>query len=389
MKMTEIQNDMVRWRRALHQIPEIGLKLPQTVTYVTNVLKEELNLNYELLLDGNAIVVLIQGEKPGKTIALRADMDGLAIVEETSLPFASKNGNMHACGHDGHTAMLLGAAKFLTNNKDQFNGTVKLLFQPGEEGPGGAKPMIEEGALENPKVDAIFGIHEGNISKELKTGNLAFKKGPMMASSDSLVITIKGKGSHGAYPQDSVDPIVIAAELILSLQQIVSREINPSEAAVISICMVHSGTALNIIPEETKLGGTVRTLNQDTREFIAKRIKEISSGIALAKRAEIVVEHTFKYPALVNDEEITELAMNAAKTLYPEDVITLKEAIMGGEDMAFFLEKVPGCYAYLSNPKQVEGEIYPHHNSKFDVDESYFQNGANLLVQVAIDFLSK
>lgn len=389
MKMTEIQNDMVRWRRALHQIPEIGLKLPQTVTYVTKVLKEELNLNYELLLDGNAIAVLIQGEKPGKTIALRADMDGLAIVEETSLPFASKNGNMHACGHDGHTAMLLGAAKFLTNNKDQFNGTVKLLFQPGEEGPGGAKPMIEEGALENPKVDAIFGIHEGNISKELKTGNLAFKKGPMMASSDSLVITIKGKGSHGAYPQDSVDPIVIAAELILSLQQIVSREINPSEAAVISICMVHSGTALNIIPEETKLGGTVRTLNQDTREFIAKRIKEISSGIALAKRAEIIVEHTFKYPALVNDEEITELAMNAAKTLYPEDVITLKEAIMGGEDMAFFLEKVPGCYAYLSNPKQVEGEIYPHHNSKFDVDESYFQNGASLLVQVAIDFLNK
>lgn len=389
MKMNEIQKDMVRWRRELHKIPELGLKLPKTVDYVTQILKEELNLNYKLLVDGNAIVALIEGEKPGKTVGLRADMDGLAIVEETKLPFASTNGNMHACGHDGHTAMLLGAAKFLIHNKDQFSGNIKLLFQPGEEGPGGALPMIEEGALENPRVDAIFGIHEGNISKELKQGNFAFKKGSMMAASDRLFITIKGKGSHGAYPQESIDPIVIASELILSLQQIISREINPSEAAVISICMIHGGTALNIIPEEIKLGGTVRTLNQNTRTFIAKRIKEISQGIAIAKRSEIVVEHTFKYPALINDDEMTELAMNSAKKLYPENILVLKEALMGGEDMAYFLEKVPGCYAYLSNPKEIEGEIYPHHNPKFDVDESYFQNGASLLAQVAMDFLNK
>ncbi len=389
MKMNEIQKDMIRWRRELHKIPELGLKLPKTVDYVTKVLKDELNLDYKLLVDGSAIIALIEGEKPGKTIGLRADMDGLPIVEETGLSFASNNGNMHACGHDGHAAMLLGAAKFLINNKDKFNGNVKLLFQPGEEGPGGAKPMIEEGALEKPKVDAVFGIHEGNVSDDLKPGNLAFKKGPMMAATDSLVITIKGRGSHGAYPQDSIDPIVIASELILSLQQIVSREIKPSEPAVISICMINSGTALNIIPEETKIGGTVRTTNKKTREFIAKRIKEISNGIALAKRAEIEVEHTFKYPALINDDEMTELAVNSAEKLYPEDIRFMKDVKMGAEDMSYFLEEVPGCYAYLSNPKKIDGIIYPHHNPRFDVDESYFQNGAMLLAQVAIDFLNK
>lgn len=389
MKMDDIQKDMVRWRRELHKIPELGLELPQTVDYVTKILREELGLEYKLIVDDSAIVVLIEGDESGKTIGLRADMDGLPIVEETGLSFASKNGNMHACGHDGHTAMLLGAAKYLINNKDKFHGNVKLLFQPGEEGPGGAKPMIEEGALENPKVDAIFGIHEGNISSDLKPGNIAFKKGPINASTDDLLITVKGKGCHGAYPQDSVDPIIIASELILSLQQIISREIKPAEAAVISICMIHSGTANNIIPNETQLAGTVRTLNQITREFIAKRIKEISMGIAIARRAEIIVEHTFKYPALINDDEITELAINSAKKHYPEDIHILKEARMGAEDMSYFQELVPGSFAYLSNPKEIDGEMYPHHNSKFDVDETYFQNGAMLLAQVAIDFLNK
>lgn len=381
------EEKIISWRRDLHQIPELGLDLPKTTQYIKEAL-DEIGIEYHTLVDGNAVVGIINGEQEGKTIALRADTDGLPIKEETGLAFASTNGCMHACGHDGHTAMLLGAAKILNDNKDMLKGNVKLLFQPGEEYPGGALPMIEEGALENPKVDAIIGLHNGTISKDVVKGKIGVSYGPLMASMDRILIKIKGKGAHGAYPELSVDPITISAELITALQTIISREIRAVEPAVLSICRIQGGFNQNIIPDEVELEGTVRTVNNETRQRIAQRIEEITKGITLGMRADYEVIYDFKYPPLINSEEFTKFFVESArKIILEEDIMEIKNPVMGGEDMAYFLEKVPGTFFFLSNPREIEGVVYPHHNSKFDIDENLFYKGTALFVQGVVDFL--
>jgi amidohydrolase len=384
-----IEQEIINWRRDLHQIPEIGLELPKTAKYVSEKL-EEMGIQYHTLVDGNAIVGLIKGSGEGNTVGLRADMDGLPIKEETGLSFASTNNNMHACGHDAHTAILLGAAKVLNNNRDKFKGNVKLLFQPAEESPGGAKPMIQEGVLENPKVDAIMGLHVGKISEDIPKGNIGVCYGNLMAAADIVNIKVKGKGAHGAYPELSVDPIVIAAELIMSLQTIISRETKSTDPAVLSICKIQGGTNHNIIPDYVELKGTVRTLNNETRNRIAKRIEEITKSITDAHGATYEYDYEFKYPPVINDSNFTAEFVESAKKILPEDEITeIKVPIMGGEDMSYFLEKVPGTFFFLTNLKKVDGEYYGHHNSKFDVDEQLFWKGSSLLVQAAIDYLNK
>lgn len=386
-EVKKIENKIISWRRDLHQIPELGLDLPKTTEYIRKVL-DEMGIEYHTLVNGNAIVGLIRGREDGKTIALRADTDALPIKEETGLEFASTNGCMHACGHDGHTAMLLGAAKILNENRHLFKGNVKLLFQPGEEYPGGALPMIEEGALENPKVEAVMGLHNGSIYKDIPNGKIGVCYGPMMASMDRILIKVKGKGSHGAYPELSVDPIAIAAELITALQTIVSRETKAVEPAVLSICRIQGGFNQNIIPDEVELEGTVRTLNNDTRKRIARRIEEITKGITTGMRADYEVQYDFKYPPLINSEEFTKFFVESAKKIIPEeDIIEMKEPVMGGEDMAYFLENAPGTFFFLNNPKEIDGVAYPHHNSKFDIDESLFYRGTSLFVQTVLDFL--
>lgn len=386
-EVKKVEEDIIKWRRDLHQIPGTGFDLKETVEYVKSRL-DEMGIEYKELVNGTAIVGLIKGGKEGKTIALRADMDALPIKEETGLPFASTNGKMHACGHDAHTAMLLGVAKVLNKYKDSLKGNIKLLFQPAEEGPGGAKPMIEEGALENPKVDAVLGLHVGNLSGELEHGAIGISYSNLMACLDRFSIKIIGKGAHGAYPELSVDPIVIASHVVSSIQQIVSREIPPQTPTVITIGKIHGGTAYNIIPEAVELEGTVRAIEKETREFIAKRIGEVAEGITSGLRAKCEYEYVFGYPPLVNNEEFTKEFVESAKKVLDEDkIIEIKKPLMGGEDFAYYLEQVPGTFFFLCNPMEIDGVKYPHHNPKFALDESLFKTGAAVVIQAALDWL--
>ncbi len=389
MDFKDIQRDMVKWRRALHQIPELGNELPKTVAYVSSVL-DSLGIPYRKLVGGNAIVATIEGSAAGKCFALRADMDALPIVEQTGLDFSASGETMHACGHDAHTAMLLGAAKYLVNQRAQFNGTVKLLFQPGEEYPGGAKPMIDEGALDNPKVDAVFGMHCGRLSGEVPVGKFGFKQGSMMAAPDRLLIKISGQGTHGAYPEMGQDSIVIASQLVLALQALVSREKRATEPAVLSVCRIAGGNNHNVIPSTVELEGTVRTTTAELRDYYKTRIEKLCQSFADMYDVAMEVQYEYVYPPLINDLAITNLAMAAAEKLFgAAGVYEMQAPVMGGEDMAFFMEAVPGCYAFLANPAPIDGVCYPHHHPKFDVDESYFERGAKLLATVAMDYLNR
>ncbi len=386
--MDNLANDVIKWRRQLHQIPELGLDLPKTSQYICDAL-DEMGIPYKRIVGGNAVVGLIEGAKGGKCIGLRADMDGLPVVEETGLPFASTNGNMHACGHDSHMAMLLGAAKILNDKKDSLKGSVKLLFQPAEETPGGAKPMIEEGALENPKVDAVFGIHAGHLVESLPHGSIAFKHGAMMAAPDIVSIVIEGKGTHAAYPQNGVDVIVIASQLILALQSLVSRKKEATEPAVVSICKFQAGHAHNVLPSRVELLGTVRTLSKELRTYYRDEVTKICRAFEDMHGVNITLDYQFVYPPLINDSALTDVAIDVAKRIFDEkDVITMTEPTMGGEDFAFFAEAVPSVFAFLTNPRAVGGVCYPHHNEKFDIDESHMIKGSQFFVAMTERFLN-
>lgn len=388
-EVRKIEKDIIAIRRELHKIPELALKLPKTIRYIKKQL-EEFEIPYKTLLNGNAIVALIEGRENGKTLALRADIDALPIKEETNLEFASSNGCMHACGHDGHAAMLLGAAKVINKNKDKLCGNVKLIFQPGEEYPGGAKPMIEQGVLENPKVDRIIGLHAGQLSKEVPKGKIGIRYNELMASMDRVYIKINGKGGHGAYPELTIDPIVIASEVVQGIQNIKSREIKATKPAVISLCRITGGINQNIIPNSVEIEGTIRTFNNDVRKFISERIEQILKGITFAYNAEYDYEYEFKYPPLINDYEVTkDFADSSLRILDQDDIIKLKEPLMSGEDMAYFLEEIPGTFFYLSNIAKVEDKYYPHHNSKFDLDENLLYLGSSLLVNYTFHYLKK
>lgn len=388
-KVQEAEEYIIKCRRDLHQIPEVGLDLPQTAAYVASELKK-MGIETEEGVGVSGVVGLIKGEQKGKTIALRADMDGLAIKEETGLPFASTNGNMHACGHDGHTAILLGAAKVLSENKDQVKGNVKLIFQPAEEGPGGAKPMIEEGVLENPKVEAVLGLHIGSLTDDAKEGLILVSYDNMMACLDSFRLKLIGKGCHGAYPETGVDPVIMAGYFLTSLQTIVSREISPTDPSVVTVGKIHGGTAYNIIPGSVELEGTVRVVDQNIREKVAKRIEAIAKGISETMKGSYEFDYTFGYPPLVNDENFTKAFVESAKKIIPqEDIMVMKKPVMGGEDMAYFLREVSGTFFFLNTPKEVDGKLYPHHNSKFDIDENMLSRGASLIIQGALDYLEQ
>lgn len=383
---------MIKWRRDLHQIPELGLELPQTVAYVSSVL-EELGIEYDnTFVNGNAIVAMIHGQKKNtasdKVLGLRADMDGLPIKEATGLAFSSLNDNMHACGHDGHMAMLLGAAKLLQENRDQFSGVVKLLLQPGEEYPGGAEPMIQEGAMLNPTVTRVLGLHEGHIDPKMPKGTIAYKEGPMMASMDRFLIEIKGKGYHGAYPENSQDPIAAAGQLITALQTIKSRNVKAVNPAVLSITRVQGGFNQNIIPDNVELEGTVRALNDETREFIHTKIQQIAHGIGAALEVECVVTYDYKYPPVNNDAQVTAEVVQSLEKLFPDQLVEIEDPLMGGEDFAFYLYEAPGTFLFLSNPADIEGQFHGHHHAKFDVDESLFYMGTAAFVQAALDYLN-
>ena len=387
--ISSVMDNVITWRRDLHQIPEIGNELPKTSEYVCKQL-DNMGVSYKKGVGiEHAIVATIEGIKKGqsKTLALRADMDALPITEETGLPFASKNGKMHGCGHDAHTAILLGTIKVLNQMRDKFSGKVVFLFQPGEELCAGAEPMVKAGCLDG--VDRIIGIHVGNISGEGAPGVAHFKMGSMMACLDKWSMTVTGLGSHGAYPQNSHDPIVMQAHIITAIQEIISREMNPVDPGVVTVGIVNGGSTYNVIPGSVYLEGTARTVSQKTREYIAKRIGEIAEGVAKAFRGSIDYNYVFGAPPVVNDDKFTaEVMESSKKALGEENVQLMTNPVMGGEDFAYYLEKVPGTFIFLSTQLDVNGIYYPHHNSKFAIDEQYFDRGIAIFVQSALDFLN-
>lgn len=385
----EIVPGVIADRRHIHENPELGFEETETAAFIAQRLEA---LGVEDIRTGIAktgITGLVKGTKAGpqKVVMLRADIDALPIDQQSDKEYIStKPGVMHACGHDAHTAMLMGAARILMERRDQFSGTVKLLFQPSEEAyGGGAKPMIEAGVLEDPHVDACFGQH---LMSPIPTGFIGVLGGPVQASADSFVITVQGKGGHGAMPHTSVDPIMVGSDIVSGLHKIVSRNIDPLDPVVVSVCTFQAGTASNIIPDVATLSGTVRTFSTENRDLAEKRLKEVAEGVAAAQGATVKIEYTRGYPPTVNDEEMAELAAGSiAKIIGEENLLDMKP-IMPAEDMSYFLEERPGAYFMTGCGNEEKGIVWPHHHPKFDIDEDALGIGVASLVQVAIDYLN-
>ena len=379
----KLNGKIVAWRRHFHANPELGMETEKTEAYIVEELKKMGVTSIKQGLAQHGIAALIEGGKPGKVLGIRADIDALNMAEDTGLPFASKNGWMHACGHDAHAAVLLATAEMLMDHRSELKGTVKLIFQPGEETTLGAELMINEGVLENPKVDAIIGLHTGNVWKDGAPGEVMYRYGSMMAATDFFTITFSGKGGHGAMPHLTVDPIAMACEAYMALQTIVSREINPLDSAVVTIGSFQGGTAENIIAPTCTLLGTSRALSRDTHKKLKVRIQEICENVARGMRGEVSLEFRTSLPPLINDREMTDKLREAAGEIVgTERVRKIAEPTMGGEDMACFMEKVPG--AFFSLPSFASADSHPHHHPKFDIDESVLWIGSATFAQFAL-----
>jgi len=384
----ELNDYLVGIRRNLHQIPELSTELPKTQAAVCAEL-DKLGIEYKKNNTDSGIIGMIKGGKPGKTILLRADMDALHITEQTGLPFASTNGCMHACGHDAHTAMLLGALKVINKNKDKLNGNVKFVFQTGEETCKGARIAIKEGVLDG--VDAVFGMHIGSIlDPKIPSGTFIVIPGCCMASYDRFILKVKGTGCHGSTPEKGVDPITIASHIVISLQEVIAREIAAPSPAVITIGKIGGGFAYNVIPNEVEIEGTTRAFDDGVRQFMAKRIGEISSSVAATFRGSCDYEMDWGAPPVINDAEMAKLAGNAAiRVLGAENVQTSRPSPnMAGEDFAYYLAERPGAFMFLSSSDPAKHTDVPHHNPKFDVDEDVLYQGSAVFVAIVEDFLS-
>tara|TARA_B100001778_G_scaffold90002_1_gene73385 strand:+ start:255 stop:1418 length:1164 start_codon:yes stop_codon:yes gene_type:complete len=369
------EKDMAKWRQHLHQNPELGRECYKTAEYVSERLKEfgitEIHTGYA----SSGLVAIIEGKAPGRTIGLRADMDALPITENTGLSYSSVNeGVMHACGHDGHTTMLLGAARYLSETRN-FSGRVALIFQPDEEATGGAKAMVEEGIIEQFQIEEVYALH--NIPGH-DVGVMYTRSGPIMAGADSFSVEIKGKGGHAAYPHEVKDPIVAALSIAQAFQTIVSRNNIPSDDLVISITQVHSGTTDNVIPETAYLNGTVRTFDLSVQEMVIKRMEKIISGLAMSFEVEAKLNYEKGYPPTINHEEATNFAIEVAHDVCgPDRVLTSVSKEMGAEDFSYMLEKRPGAYLFLGT-----GEGAGLHNPNYDFNDAAAPIGASFFARL-------
>lgn len=382
----ELFDEVVAIRRDFHKHPELGFQEVRTAGIVAEKLREY-GLEVKTGINKTGVVGLLRGAQPGKTVLLRADMDALKVNEENECDYKSEiEGVMHACGHDAHTAMLLVAAKVLSRHRDEIKGNIKFLFQPSEENfPGGALGMIEEGVLEDPHVDAVFGQH---VWAGIPSGKIGVRPGPIMAAPDEFRLTIKGKGGHGSAPHLGVDALVIGAQVVLALQTLVSREIDPLNPAVVSIGTFNSGTVMNAIPSETKMTGTVRLTDPELRKEMPAKIERIVKGVCDAMRGEYSLEYIHGYPPTVNDPEMTELAGEALREAFGEENIVDPGISMGGEDFSYFLEKVPGSFIMLGITNEEKGIDKNNHHPKFDIDENALPLGVEALVRIALKFLN-
>ena len=383
-KAEAISDWLVEIRRDLHENPEIGLQETRTSAIVAEKLNQ-LGLDVKTGIGGTGVAGYLAGETPGRVIAIRADMDALPIEEDTGLPFASKNqGVMHACGHDGHVAMALGAARILSEVRAEIEGNVKFIIQPAEENYGGAKDMVEEGVLEDPKVDAIIALH---INTAEGPGKLTIKAGPIGASADVFMISITGKGGHGSEPQACIDPIHIAAHIITALQTMIPRTLDARDPVILSVCSIQSGTAFNVIPDSVHFGGTVRTLSDKRRVEMPRKMEEIVRGITATFGASYDFTYIQGAPVTANEPEMTKLMQGVAGELWgAENVLDMGSPHMGSEDYSYYLQKVPGVMGMLGARKE-SGTVFPSHHPKFDFDERCLQRGAELLAATAIKFL--
>ncbi len=371
-------------RRDFHQHPELGLKEFRTAATVARELAG-LGLEVKSRVGETGVIGLLHGKASGRVVLLRFDMDALPVKEETGAEYASLNdGIMHACGHDGHVAVGLTVARLLTQHRSEFNGTVKFMFQPGEEGLGGAEKMIADGVLANPKPDVALAMHVWN---ERPVGWVGIVSGPVMAAADTFTIRIIGKGGHGASPNLTIDPVVVSAQLVTALQTIVSRNVSPLQTAVVTVASIHAGEAFNVIPGEAVLKGTLRSFESSVRERMIARFGQIVENISQAMECQAKYEITSITPAVVNDAVTTSRVQQVAKRLLPVDELDFHSITMGSEDMAFVQQQIPGCYIFVGSANQEKGLNAPHHSAKFDIDESILPKMAGLMEACTLEFL--
>ena len=383
-KIAEMKDWLIETRRTIHMNPELGFEEVETSKLVAGYL-EKFGLQVKTGMAKTGVIGLLKGEKPGKTVAIRADMDALPMEEANEIPYRSRvKGKMHACGHDAHVAILLGVARLFSSMRGRVRGNIKWIFQPAEEGGGGGRVLTEEGVLENPKVDAIFGAH---LFPDLKVGRVGIHEKEGLAATDRFIIKMIGRGAHGAYPHLSRDPILAVGELIGQIHTIVSRSINPLDSAVITIGKVSGGTAFNIIPDEAEILGTVRSLSQKVREELKSRMEEVTQGVAKSFGMDYHFDFQWGYPALINDPEMSRLVAAAcAKGIGKEKVEFIRPS-MGGEDFAYYLEKVPGSFFRLGCRNEEKGIVNPFHSSRFNIDEDVLPFGVEMFARIIDEYL--
>lgn len=379
-----LEKDLIKWRRDFHRHPELGFKEKRTANIVAQELTD-LGLAVTTGIAKTGVVGLLSGEHPGPTVMVRCDMDALPIQEQNDTDYASTiPGVMHACGHDGHTAIGLAAAKILSRYREKMSGTVKFVFQPAEEGLGGAQAMIEGGVLIDPKPDIVLGLH---LINDFTVGELVIRPGPIATSNDNLFCTIHGKGGHGAIPNLARDPLVATAHVISALQTIVSRNISPLETGVVTIATMQAEGASNIIPEAVKLTGTIRAFLPENRELIHRRVREICEGVANALGCQAQIDIETVNPSIINDPEVTSVVYEAAKGIVGEEKINTTYRSSASDDVAFFIEQIPGCFFFIGSSNPERGMIFPVHNARFDFDEHALVIGVATLVATISKYL--
>jgi amidohydrolase len=383
-KIAEMKDWLVETRRTIHMNPELGFEEVETSRLIAGYL-EKFGLQVKTGMAKTGVIGLLKGGKPGKTVAIRADMDALPMEEANQVPYRSKvKGKMHACGHDAHVTILLGVARLFSSMGNQVQGNIKWVFQPAEEGGGGGRVLTEEGVLENPKVDAIFGAH---LFPDLKIGRVGIHEKEGLAATDRFVIKMIGRGAHGAYPHLSRDPIAAVGHLITQVHTIVSRNISPLDSAVITVGKVTGGTAFNIIPDEAEILGTVRSLSQNVREELKSRMEQVTQGVAKSFGIDYDFDFQYGYPALINDPEMSRLVAAAcAKGIGKENVEFIRPS-MGGEDFAYYLQKVPGSFFRLGCRNEEKGIVNPFHSSRFDIDEDVLPFGVEIFARIIDEYL--
>jgi amidohydrolase len=368
-------------RRDFHRHPELGFQEVRTAGIVTRELNA-LGLEVTTGVGETGVVATLESGKPGPVVLIRFDMDALPITEETGAEYASENpGVMHACGHDGHTAIGLTVARLLIEHRHELTGTVKFVFQPAEEGLGGAEKMIADGVLQNPKPDFTLALHLWN---EKPLGWLGIVPGPVMAAADIFKVRIVGIGGHGATPQHAKDPVLAAAQIITALQSIVSRNVAPLQSAVVSVTMIHGGEAFNVIPQAVELQGTIRTFEPNVRERVLERFNQIVRGVAESFECQVEIDVKSLTPAVINDPQVTARVRRVAESLLPGSELPLTGSTMGSEDMAFMMQDIPGCYFFVGSANPEKGLNFPHHHPRFDVDEDALPRAAALMTAATL-----